>query len=56
MIINHVIFHLLRERPYLDHPYFNENYIEIQVTYGFHKPATLLDVLKVWEILCWNHI
>ena len=44
--MNHVTYHLFRERPYLDHPHFNEKLIEIQVTYDFHKPATLLDVLK----------
>ena len=34
----------------------HEKSIEIQVTYIFHKPATLLDVLKMGEILCWNYI
>ena len=44
------------ERPYLDHTHFSEKSIEIHVIYVFHKPASVSDGLKVWEILCWNNI
>ena len=48
-MVNYIIFHLIRERPYLCHPHFINKFIKIQVTLCFHKHAPVFGGPEFWK-------